>query len=322
MELIPGLPNDVAVECLIRLPLEQLPVATSVCRGWKIEIDRPEFRRCRKAAGLARSVVVFAHERVELIRVGPECLARHAYGLTLCYPETGLLSELPPVPGFPDVLPMFCSVVGVGSDLIVMGGYDRATCRVSNSVSIYNFVSLKWRRGIDMPGRGRLFYGCARGFDRTVYIAGGRDDNMNALRSAMMYNVAKDEWIQLPNMVKERYECKAVFHHAKILVVGGYPTVMQGRFHRDAEALDVTTRQWNHVQDDISEIVMYRRICVDDEDGRIYTCYYGNVMAHEGATWQVVTALPDDVVTVFFHDSVSKEFASDGVVGRPEGCHE
>ncbi|KAL6996518.1 hypothetical protein U1Q18_006650 [Sarracenia purpurea var. burkii] len=288
MELIPGLPNDVAVECLIRLPLEQLPVAASVCRGWKIEIDRPEFRRCRKAAGLARSVVVVW-----------ECFARHAYGLTLCYPETGLWSELPPVPGFPDGLPMFCSLVGVGSDLVVMGGYDPVTCRVSNSVSIYNFVSLEWRRGTAMPGRGRLLFGCARGFDRTVYVAGGRDDNKNALKSVMMYDVAKDEWIQLPDMTKERYDCKVVFHRGKILVVGGYPTMKPSRFHRDAEALDVTTRQWNHVQDFL-ETAMHPRTYVDGEDGRIYTCYDCNVMAYEGATWQVVTALPDDMIIVVF----------------------
>ncbi|KAL6996517.1 hypothetical protein U1Q18_006649 [Sarracenia purpurea var. burkii] len=245
MELIPGLPNDVAVECLIRLPLEQLPVAASVCRGWKTEIDRPEFRRCRKAAGLA-------------------------------------------------------SLVGVGSDLVVMGGYDPATCRVSNSVSIYNFVSLKWRRGTAMPGRGRLFFGCAQGFDRTVYVAGGCDDNKNVLRSAMMYDVAKDEWIQLPDMTKERDGCKAVFHRGKILVVGGYSTEMQGRFQRDAEALDVTTRQWNHVQDDFLETATYLTTCVDGGDGRIYTCHDFNVMAREGTTWQVVTALPDDMVIVFF----------------------
>ncbi|KAL6996513.1 hypothetical protein U1Q18_006645 [Sarracenia purpurea var. burkii] len=325
MELIPGLPNDVAVECLIRLPLDQLPVAASVCRGWKTEIDRPEFRRCRKATGLARSVVVLAHARVELIRTPRvwKCLARHAYGLTLCYPETSLWSELPPVPGFPDGLPMFCSLVGVGSDLVVMGGYDPVTCRVSNSVSIYNFVSLKWRRGTAMPGRERVFFGCTRSFDRTVYVAGGHDDNKNALRSAMMYDVAKDEWVQLPDMAKERDECKAVLHRGKILVVGGYPTEMQGRFQRDAEALDVTTRQWNHVQDGFLETATYPTTCVDGGDEKIYTCHDGNVMAHEGATWQVVTALPDDVATVFFMTAWQKNFLVMGYshIGGPNRAY-
>ncbi|KAL6996520.1 hypothetical protein U1Q18_006652 [Sarracenia purpurea var. burkii] len=174
MELIPGLSNEVAVECLILLPLEQLPVAASVCRGWKTEIDRPEFRRCRKAAGLARSVVVLAHERDELIRTPRiwKCLGRHAYGLTLWYPETGLWSELPPVPGFPDGLPRFSRLVGVGSDLVVMGGYDPGK------------IILRVRAGF-----------CSDG-------VGGLDDNKNALRSAMMYDVAKDEWIQLPDMAK------------------------------------------------------------------------------------------------------------------------
>ncbi|KAI7985878.1 F-box/kelch-repeat protein [Camellia lanceoleosa] len=99
MELLPGLPNDVALECLIRIPFDQFSVASSVCRGWKAEIERPEFRRHRKLSGLAQSVIVLARARVEPTRKTHlfKHLARLVYRIMLCDPETGYWSELPPV---------------------------------------------------------------------------------------------------------------------------------------------------------------------------------------------------------------------------------
>ncbi|KAL6996519.1 hypothetical protein U1Q18_006651 [Sarracenia purpurea var. burkii] len=68
---------------------------------------------------------------------------------------------------------------------------------------------------------------------------------------------------------------------------------------------------------------IYTRTYVDGEDGRIYTCYYGNVMAHEGATWQVVTALPDDVTTVFFMTKWQKKLLVMGYlhIGGPNKAY-
>ncbi|XP_031387207.1 F-box/kelch-repeat protein At1g80440-like [Punica granatum] len=43
MELILGLPHDIASECLIRYPYQQFALAASVCKGWKIEIESPEY---------------------------------------------------------------------------------------------------------------------------------------------------------------------------------------------------------------------------------------------------------------------------------------
>ncbi|GMP34639.1 hypothetical protein CsSME_00007424 [Camellia sinensis var. sinensis] len=87
MELFPGLPNHVALECLIRIPFDQFP------------IQLPEFRRHRKTAGLARSLIVVSNSQVNPTR------NRHTtklpdpllYRLALCDPETGSWSELPPL---------------------------------------------------------------------------------------------------------------------------------------------------------------------------------------------------------------------------------
>ncbi|KAG5537628.1 hypothetical protein RHGRI_024917 [Rhododendron griersonianum] len=302
MELVPGLPNDVTLECLIRLPFDQFSVASSVCKGWKAEIELPGFRRHRKSAGFTRSIMVLARARVGPTRTShvAKHLARLVYRLTVYDPETGFGSDLPPVPGFPNGLPMFCHTVGVGSEMVVVGGCDPVTWQVLNSVFIYNFVTATWRRGADMPGGQRLFFGCASDFDRTVYVAGGHDHAKNALKSAMMYDVARDEWVQLPDMARERDECKAVFHRGKFHVIGGYPTENQGRFQRDAEAFDLATWQWDQVQEEFLDAAVCPRTCVDGRDGRLYMCHKRNVTAREGSAWQVIAGLPDAVANTAY----------------------
>ncbi|CAK9141105.1 unnamed protein product [Ilex paraguariensis] len=120
--------------------------------------------------------------------------------------QTGGWSELPPLAGFSDRLPMFCHRAALGLNLVVIGGWNPVTWEVSNAVFIYNFLSAKWHRGTDMPGGQRSFYACASNSDRTVFIAGGHDYNKNALRFVMMYDVTIDEWVQLPDMARERDE--------------------------------------------------------------------------------------------------------------------
>src|SRR6185295_17496312 len=56
-ELIPGLPDDVAIECLARVPSRSLRRMRRVCRGWRGAVGSAEFRRRRSAAGAAEDVV-------------------------------------------------------------------------------------------------------------------------------------------------------------------------------------------------------------------------------------------------------------------------
>ncbi|PSR96106.1 F-box/kelch-repeat protein [Actinidia chinensis var. chinensis] len=298
-ELLPGLPNDIALECLIRVPFDKLSVPASVCKGWKTEIELPRFCQHRRVAGFAQSVMVVVQARVDPTR--KPCVRLWAplfYRLALFESETGSWSELPSMPGFPYGVPMFCHVVGVGSELVVIGGCNPMNWKVSNSVFIYNFVTGTWRCGASMPGTQRLYFGCASDSNKMVYIAGGHDDNKYALRSALAYDVAKDIWIQLPDMAKERDECKGVFHLGKFHVLGGYSTKIQGGFRKDAEAFDVDTWQWDSVQHNFLKVTMCPSTSVDGGDGRLYMCHKNNVMVHQNDRWQVLARLPAEVCNV------------------------
>ncbi|KAF7134842.1 hypothetical protein RHSIM_Rhsim08G0218900 [Rhododendron simsii] len=301
MDLIPGLPEEVGLECLVRVPYTHFSSASSVCRRWNAEIRQPEFRRLRKVSGLTQPLVVMVQSRVNPSKPRSDSMKRFdksrsmIYRLTVFEPETGEWRELPPVPGCENGLPMFCRIVGVGLNLVVMGGWDPVTCVVSNSVFVFDFVWATWRRGSDMPGGPRSFLACASDSNRTVYIAGAHDKEKNALKSALMYDTAKEKWGRLPDMAMERDECEGVFHDGKFHVIGGYNTEMQGQFSRSAEEFDVATMRWDQVQDDFLEAATCPTTCTDGRDGRLYMCRGNDVAIRLNSSWQAVAELPAEV---------------------------
>lgn len=302
MELISGLPEDIARDCLIRVSYEQFKTVSSVCKRWMKEVELPEFHRLRKSSGHGQKVIVMAQARVEpdwsfgLMK----CMIHPAYRLTVYESDTCNWRELPLAPSMSSGLPMFCQLAGVGMDLVVMGGWDPETWRVSNSVFIYNLVSTKWRRGVDMPGGPRTFFGCVSDPDGMVYVAGGHNDEKVALRSAMVYDVAKDEWAMLPDMAMGRDECKAIFHAGKFHVIGGYYTEKQGRFERSTEAFDVATWRWGRVEEGFLDDGMCPRTCVDGDDEAVYMCKGDDVVAKEGSTWQLIAKLPAELCNIAY----------------------
>ncbi|KAM5578962.1 F-box/kelch-repeat protein [Rosa sericea] len=292
-QLIPGLPNDIARDCLFRVPYNYLSDASYVCKDWNQEIEQPEFLRLRKATGRSQAIVIMAQARVN---PNPGNPTPPELKLSLFEPKTGSWEELPLFPGFSKGLPRFCQVVGVGSELVVIGGLDPCTWEVSNSVFIYNFVSATWRCGAAMPGVKRSFFGCTSDEDnQMVFVVGGHDNEKNALRSTMAYDVAKNKWIVMADMKRERDECKAIFYRGKLHVIGGYRTETQGQFERNAETFDPATSKWDKVKEDFLPANVSPKSCVAGHDGKLYMSSESHVAAWDGATWRAVSEIPADV---------------------------
>ncbi|CAN4098364.1 unnamed protein product [Withania somnifera] len=303
MDLIPGLPNDIALECLIRLPLDQFPKAVSVSKNWKSQITLPEFLRRRKISGMTQPVLAMVQAMVATVKKpegGIALSSTQVYRLSVCDLENGSWYDLPPIPELIDGLPRFCRIVGVGSDLVVIGGCDPDTWRVMDCVFVYSFLSGSWRRGSDMPGHQRLFFGCASDSNRMIIVAGGHDDEKNALKSVLSYDVVKDEWGTLPDMFMERDECKVVFHKGKFHVIGGYPTWEQGHFGKSAEVFDLATWQWCLEDDFLSEIRICPNTCTEGDDGRLYMCQEGDVSVNGNSTWRKLGRLPAGITSVAY----------------------
>ncbi|EOA35387.1 hypothetical protein CARUB_v10020583mg [Capsella rubella] len=296
MELIPNLPDDVARECLLRASYKQFPTIASVCRGWNREVSLSHFLLQRKASRHSQDLLILSqarhHKDSSKIHPSPE------YRLAVLDSGSGLWTELPPIPALSTGLPLFCSLVSVRSDLIVLGGLDPVTWQASDSVFVFSFLTSKWRLGSTMPGVRRSFFACASDSDRTVFVAGGHDEEKCALTSALVYDVAEDKWAFLPDMARERDECKALFHAGRFHVIGGYATEEQGNFSKTAESFDVSTWQWGPLTEEFLD--GSPPVCAAGENGDLYACCRGDVMVSMNDTWQKVGQVPADVHNVTY----------------------
>ncbi|XP_014515740.1 F-box/kelch-repeat protein At1g80440 [Vigna radiata var. radiata] len=301
MELISGLPQDVARDCLIRVSYQQFPTVASVCKLWKSEILSPEYHRQRRSTKNAQKLIAMVQARDQPGTGSIKRVTNPVYRLSVFEPETGHWNELLPPPEFYSGLPMFCQLVSVGYDLVLLGGLDPNSWKASNSVFVYNFLSAEWRRAADMPGGPRTFFACASDSKGTVFVAGGHDNEKNALRSALVYEVTSDRWVSLPDMAAERDECKGVFRRGKFFVVGGYPTEKQGRFERSAEAFDPATWRWDEVKEDFLDCATCPRTLVDGgDDEAVFLCSAGDLISLRGNTWQKISTVPGEIRNVAY----------------------
>ncbi|OMO68741.1 Kelch repeat type 1 [Corchorus olitorius] len=169
------------------------------------------------------------------------------YGITVFEPATGNWNRVDPVPKYPDGLPLFCQITSSEGKLILMGGWDPTTYDPVRDVFVYEFTTQRWRQGKQMPETRSFF--AAGEFDGRVIVAGGHDENKNALRTAWAYDVSKDEWIELTGMSQERDECQGMVIGSEFWVVSGYRTDNQGGFEGSAEVLDLGSGQWRLVEE-------------------------------------------------------------------------
>lgn len=242
-ELIPGLPDDVAMECLARVPSRSHRRMRRVCRGWRGTVGSAEFRRRRRAAGASEDIVFLvqtAPARGDGKGSTPECALVAANLTTGEWRRVEGPAEAEawgPVPLFAQ-----CAAAGDGRHVAVVGGWDPDTLRPTRDVRLLDVPAGTWRRGPRTPDS-RSFFGCAGG-DGNVYIAGGHDECKNALRSAFAYSVAgagaaDAAWRALPDMSEERDEPQLVVvatpGRRVLLAASGYPTEAQGAFRSTAE---------------------------------------------------------------------------------------
>ncbi|KAL6602931.1 hypothetical protein ACP70R_043292 [Stipagrostis hirtigluma subsp. patula] len=341
-DLIPGLPEEVARECLVRVGFDQLPVVRRISRQWKEEVESPDYHRLRRAEGLARPVLALVQAQPAPEETGP--VHKHSstaagagagagsggpansYRMVLLDPAEERWAPLPALPGPTESLPLFCQVAAVDGGqgrkrLVVVGGWDPDTWAPTDSVLVYDFLTGAWRRGAPMPGPRRSFFACAA-VGGAVYVAGGHDEEKNALRSALAYDPDADAWASLPDMAAERDEPRGLCVGGRFLVVGGYPTQAQGRFAGSAEAFDPATSTWGPVQEGLlDDGVCPRTCCAAPGTGRMYMLRDGHLVARDGgaatAAWRTVAQVPEDARTA----ANVVAFPDGRVVVIGSGCH-
>ncbi|KAJ4972325.1 hypothetical protein NE237_005424 [Protea cynaroides] len=246
MELILGLPEEIGLECLTRLPYTAYRVASQVCSQWRELLKSPAFYSLRKQTGHTHKVACLV-QSLPAISDGQKHVGPPPYGIVVFDPVSQNWERLEAVPSYPDGLPLFCRLSSVDGKLVVMGGWNPASWEPVKDVFIYDFRTRQWRKGKDMPSNRSFF--AAGAVEGRVFVAGGHDESKNALSSVWAYDVTGDEWEELCPMNEERDECEGVVVGNEFWVVSGYGTEFQGRFKRSAEVYQVGLNRWQRVEE-------------------------------------------------------------------------
>lgn len=247
-ELIPSLPQELGLDCLSRLPYPSYYVASAVCCRWRQLLLSREFYHHRKKFGHTHQVacLVQALSARKISDHGRKRRESLSYGLTLFDPVSQVWSRLDPLPNYPNGLPLFCQLVGCEGKLVVMGGWDPVSYEPVCDVFVYDFTLQIWRKGKNMPIKMSFF--AVGSHSGRVYVAGGHDENKNALRTGWVYDLRLDMWNELPQLSQERDECEGVVIGDEYWVVSGYATENQGAFDGSADVYNIGSGQWKRVE--------------------------------------------------------------------------
>lgn len=242
--LIPGLPEELAIECISRIPHSFLSKIRPVSKKWCDLISGPLLYSHRLRINASERL--FFLIQADPVTPSGECkepiaVKKPAYSLNLFNSTLAAWHKVL------NSVPVFTQSVVVGTDLVLLGGWDPETLDPIREVRILDLRTMIWREGKPMT-TARSFFACAEASGR-VFVAGGHDAQKNALRSAEVYDVAGDCWKCLPEMKEERDECKGLSLNGKFCVVSGYGTENQGRFCNSAEYYDEVSNQWIVLED-------------------------------------------------------------------------
>ncbi|KAL4195414.1 hypothetical protein AMTRI_Chr05g73260 [Amborella trichopoda] len=294
MELIPGLPYEIALACLIRASYDQFSVIKSVCKRWRDLVSSKEFADLRKSSGFSQNCFCLVQATQKRFSVNPKGRHSPEYCLSLYDLSAKKWEKMKPMPGFEAGIPLFSQVVSVGHMLVVLGGWIPATLEVSSQIFLYDLISGEWRRGKDIPEK-CSFFACASDSDDRIFVSGGHDDFKNALASGFMYHVSQDHWERLPDMSRARDECRGVFARGKFHVFSGYRTESQGHFEGDVEAYDPDMCTWGPVPEAQLPDDTCPKPCMVGPTGEMYRCQRDGLfeLTHGKRSWQQVAIIPE-----------------------------
>lgn len=276
-QLIPGLPDEIAIECLVRVPYKFHCNMKSVCRSWRTLVSHGSFYEERRRSGAAEHMVCLIQPLPPQSPSLTECsdsdgsdsyvcktsekegeaadekssgLPLVQHGLSIYNATHQSWNRLMRSGGAHVRVPMFCQCVALPGKLLLLGGWDPNTLEPVPDVYVLDLIGgARWRRAAPMSVA-RSFFACGVVGQSTVYVAGGHDNQKNALRSAEVYDANADEWRMLPAMAEERDECQGLSWEgdSRFWVVSGYSTENQGQFRSDAECFDPITGTWSRIE--------------------------------------------------------------------------
>ncbi|XP_074292096.1 F-box/kelch-repeat protein SKIP20-like [Silene latifolia] len=258
-ELIPGLPNDMALECLLRVPIDSHSILRHVSTHWKTTLSHSSFFDLRRRVYAAEHLLFLIQPLSAVARIPPQQETNkdvldsvNSVTSPLIYNISVYNSTLNEWKNMVNVtIPTFaqCVAIPASAKVVILGGWGPATLLPVTDVLVIDLSSGTWKQGSPMP-TARSFFAAASVGPTAVYVAGGHDGRKNALRTAEVYDVDTDTWRKLPDMEQDRDEAHGLVlndEESKFWVISGYGTESQGRFRSDAEVYDTKTGSWTRI---------------------------------------------------------------------------
>ncbi|KAI3678899.1 hypothetical protein L6452_38203 [Arctium lappa] len=191
--LIDGLPDDVAIRCLARVPYYLHPKLEVVCRSWRDAVRSTELYK-------AREEVKSTEEFLCVCAFDPENVWQ------LYDPNRDIWITLPVLPSKVRNLAQF-GVVSTAGKLFVLGGGsdavdpltgDQDGSFATNEVWAYDPIVRRWapRAAMIVP---RAMFACCV-LNGKILVAGGFTTCRKSISKAEIYDPEKDVWVPIPDL--------------------------------------------------------------------------------------------------------------------------
>lgn len=245
-QILPGLPDHLAMECLARVPLGSL---TGVSKTWQNIIYDPYFQSFRASIGRSKLDWVYT-----LVQMQDKSFKWRAFD-----PLSSQWHDLPPTPHPMDFQLLNPGCIGVSysvqcvstsSKLVMVAavkakkdGQPRMTVEPAlEHPYIFDTSTNSWKQGspFSVPRKW-----CVCGVaDEKVYVASGsgKDWSQELSKSAEFYNLENDKWERLQKLSTSKFSgeaMNAVLNNNKLYFVSG-----RGVFSKDGVVYDLGTNSW------------------------------------------------------------------------------
>eukprot|EP00249_Psilotum_nudum_P023239 c28797_g1_i1 orf=466-3183(+) len=298
--LIPGLPNDLAQLCLMRVPFVKYdPRLRLVCRRWQTVLSSEEFYTARKALGIQQVHISFV---VHGNKVQVFNLQTHRW---FCLPplpkEDGNIS---PEWGIDPYDWWQIDTVAVsGGTLFVIGG-DQAELhsftrpsKPTNRVHKFDYCKNCWVAA--SPMQVPRSHAAAICLGKWIFVAGGSEDN-EVGSSAEVYDFDQNSWTFISNMNSSMRMCVGMEHEGSVYVKGentGQGSTVEG------EMFDPVKGTWERVS--LGMRTGLARGPIASADSVLFVADWKDSQLKmydaEWDSWEVVTRLPARISRLVGH---------------------
>ncbi|GLJ09132.1 hypothetical protein SUGI_0102390 [Cryptomeria japonica] len=239
--LLPSLPNEIALRCLVRLPLRNRAIASCISRAWA--------NACKNKSSITslRCSLNLPPEYCIFIAVFDSRFDGDYVHATQ-HNTKWLLVD--PLSLGAQVLPNPFSAISVEINLCSAATNDRLFLPQVNQTKegffSYDIGAGQWK-SVELPPGKRCRRFCCAGMKEFVYLCGGQIHfTGEASRSAFQYDSRNNQWEKLPDMIMPRINCAGVSMNDKFYAIGGYCHSPGGapQIHVSAERFEPETGQW------------------------------------------------------------------------------